>query len=294
MHIRTSRASIAALPALLVAVVVIALSSALVAGCAPETQPAEDPADMARTDQGQTAQTPSEPAQPAEPAEPAQPAGPIEPAGALDGYTICIDAGHGDAVSTKAYPNNPDEDESEDGIVQPLGTSGKKAGNEYAVNLKVAKLLQADLEDEGATVVMVRTDNDAVISPKDRALVANDCDADMFIRLHCDSAGSSTRGFLTLIPADTGYQADDGLYKTSQNMGKQMHEQIVDELGAHDRGTTVRSDQGGFNWCKVPCVLFEMGNMANAKDDALLATKSYREKLASAIADATVSYLTGA
>lgn len=246
-------------------------------GCGQQEQPksTEPPSQIVNPSQDQQAQ-----------AEPAP-----EPKGKLDGFTICIDAGHGDTVSTESYPNNPDEDVSEDGIVQPLGTSGDESGNEYAVNLKVAKLLQADLEEEGAEVVMVRTTNDVVISPKDRALIANDCDADMFIRLHCDSAGSSTRGFLTLLPADTGYQADDDLYEESQAMGEQMHEQIVEELGCNDRGCTVRSDQGGFNWCKVPCVLFEMANMDNAKDDALLATKSYQSELASAIANATVSYL---
>lgn len=257
--------------------VALAVFGMAAVGCSPqEGQPAESPSTIVEPS--------SAPQQPAE----------EEPKGPLDGFTVCIDAGHGDTVSTKPYPNNPDEDASEDGIVQPLGTSGEKAGNEYAVNLKVAKLLQADLEKQGAQVVMVRTANDVVISPKDRALIANDCDADLFIRLHCDSAGSSTRGFLTLIPADTGYQADGDLYKTSQKMGKQMHAQIVKELDVHDRGTTVRSDQGGFNWCKVPCVLFEMGNMDNAKDDAQLASESYQSKLASAIADATVTCLTGA
>lgn len=264
-----------------VALASVLLCSMLLIGCAQEPDSTEPPSQIVNPTQNQQAETQQQEAPAPEP----------EPKGKLDGFTICIDAGHGDTVSTESYPNNPDEDASEDGIVQPLGTSGDESGNEYAVNLKVAKLLQADLEEEGAEVVMVRTTNDVVISPKKRALVANDCDADMFIRLHCDSAGSSTRGFLTLLPADTGYQADDDLYEKSQAMGEQMHEQIVEELGCNDRGCTVRSDQGGFNWCKVPCVLFEMANMDNAKDDALLATKSYQSELASAIAHATISYL---
>ena len=261
-------------------VLAVLTGSLLLVGCGQQATSSEPPSEIVNPTQDQQAQTQKKAPAP-------------EPAGKLDGFTVCIDAGHGDTVSTKSYPNNPDEDESEDGIVQPLGTSGEESGNEYAVNLKVAKLLQKDLEDEGAEVVMVRTTNDVVISPKKRALIANDCDADLFIRLHCDSAGSSTRGFLTLLPANTGYQADGGLYKKSQTMGEQMHEQIVEELGCNDRGCTVRSDQGGFNWCKVPCVLFEMANMDNAKDDALLATESYQSELASAIAHATVNYLTG-
>lgn len=207
----------------------------------------------------------------------------------LAGKTVCIDAGHGDTVSTKSYSQNPYTDAT--GIVQPLGTSGSKSGNEYEVNLDVAKQLQTMLEAQGAKVVMVRTKNSVVISPKERAEIANDCDADLFVRLHCDSAGSSTRGFLTLLAGKSGYQKDDGVYKTSQKLGKLMHEQIVEELDAVDRGTVVRTDQGGFNWCKVPCVLFEMGNMDNTSDDALLAKDSYKTQLAQAIADATVTAL---
>ncbi|MGI6033141.1 MAG: N-acetylmuramoyl-L-alanine amidase family protein [Coriobacteriales bacterium] len=212
----------------------------------------------------------------------------------LSGYTICIDAGHsGSHTDSTPSPNNPDSSVSVDIPTEPGGASGSISGPEYKTTLAVAKKLQADLEKQGAEVVMVRTKNNGpTISPKERALIANKCNADMFIRLHCDGASSSVRGFYTLIPADTGYQANNGLYKKSQKMGRYMHNHIVKELGANDRGVTVRSDQGGFNWCKVPCVLFEMANLPNAKDDALIATDSYQEKLATAICNASVDWLT--
>lgn len=208
--------------------------------------------------------------------------------GKASGLTVFIDAGHGSKLSTKTYRRSPGS--SETGMVQPLGTSGSKSGNEYEVNLKVAKLLKADLEAAGASVVMVRTTNDVVISPKERAERANESGADVCVRLHCDSAGKGTEGFLTLLPAKSGYQAQDGLYKKSQRIGRAMHKSIVKTLGANDRGCVLRSDQGGFNWCKIPCVLFEMGNMDNAADDERLASKVYLQKMAQAIADACTAY----
>lgn len=209
----------------------------------------------------------------------------------LSGVTICIDPGHCATPDATPSPNNPDSSVSENIATEPGGTSGSISGPEYKICMLVAKQLKEDYEAAGAKVAMVRTKDDVTpISPKNRALIANKAKADAFVRLHCDSAGSQTSGFYTLVPANTGYQADGDLYKKSQQMGRFMHKRIVKSLKANDRGVTVRSDQGGFNWCKVPCVLFEMANMANASDDKKLSTASYRTKLASSICDATIAW----
>ena len=203
--------------------------------------------------------------------------------------TICIDAGHSGHSDSTPSSASPYSDTTI--ITEPGGTEGDIAGPEYQICLDVALLLQSELEAKGYTVVQVRTNNTGIYSPKDRALIANECNADLFIRLHCDSAGSSVHGFYTLVPGDAGYQGDDQLYVESQRIGRAMHKIIVNELGENDRGVTVRDDQGGFNWCKVPAVLFEMANMDNSHDDALLATQSYKERLAASIADATKEVL---
>ncbi len=203
--------------------------------------------------------------------------------------TICIDAGHSGHTDSTPSSASPYSDTTI--LTEPGGTEGDVSGPEYQICLDVALLLQTQLEAKGYNVVQVRTDNTGTYSPKDRALIANDCNANLFIRLHCDSAGSSAHGFYTLVPGDAGYQGDNELYSTSQRIGRAMHNIIVNELEENDRGVTVRDDQGGFNWCKVPAVLFEMANMDNSHDDALLATQSYRKKLAESIADATKEVL---
>ena len=205
------------------------------------------------------------------------------------GKTVCIDAGHSGHADSTPSSASPYSDETI--ATEPGGTEGDTSGSEYQVNLDVALLLGEKLEAEGFSVVQVRTDNSGTYSPKARAEVANECGADLFIRLHCDSAGSSASGFLTLVPGDAGYQGDEGRYEESQRIGRALHESIVAALGENDRGVVVREDQGGFNWCKVPCVLFEMGNMDNAHDDKLLATDAYKRRLADAMADACVEVL---
>jgi len=49
----------------------------------------------------------------------------------------------------------------------------------------------------------------------------------------------------------------------------------------------------GFNWSKVPVIIPEMGFMSNPAEDRLLATTSYRQKIADALAEAAVRFLSG-
>ncbi len=223
---------------------------------------------------------------------------PEEPTLPGTGLTVCIDAGHSDTPNWKEERIIPPDYDLPEGLpasaeyapIEPGGTSGNLSGPEYAVNLDVALKLQKDLEAQGFTVVMCRTDNSTGLSSADRAKIANDCNADLFIRLHCDGAsdGGVANGFLTLVPTDVGYQSENDLYEKSQDIGEQMHESIVEQLGVNDRGIQYRKDMAGFNWCTQPSVLFEMGVMTTPSDDEKLATDEYQEELASAICQATV------
>lgn len=73
---------------------------------------------------------------------------------------------------------------------------------EYKLNLQVAKKLQKELVNRGYKVIMVRTKNNVRMSNVQRAKVANKYKADAFIRIHANSAGSSSvKGALTIAPA---------------------------------------------------------------------------------------------
>jgi N-acetylmuramoyl-L-alanine amidase len=210
----------------------------------------------------------------------------------LRGVTVCLDPGHGsipDLDLTPKYPGATDAMQ----YVEPGGAQGVLTGTpEYEVTLDVALRLRDLLEGLGAEVVMTRTTDDVVLSSQQRAEIANECDADLFIRLHCDGDDDdpSRSGFSTLVPADTEWTHD--IQVRSLEVARAMHSVIVSELGCVDGGIVERSDLAGFNFCDVPSVLFEMGFLSNPEEEARLCDEAYRQALAQAIADATAACLT--
>ena len=202
---------------------------------------------------------------------------------------VCIDAGHGAIPDATLEPIGPGSS-----VMQPRepgGTSGVTTGiPEYQVTLNVALKLQRDLEAQGITVVMVRTTNNVDISSRERAAVANNCNADLFIRLHCDgSTNPGVYGFTTLVPGYNGWTAP--IYAESTKAAQVMHPLIIAQTGVKDDGIVERNDLAGFNYSHVPSLLFEMGYMSNAAEEQRLVSDAYQERLAQSISAATVAYL---
>lgn len=202
---------------------------------------------------------------------------------------IVIDAGHQESGDSTQEPIGPGAAETKARVTG--GTSGVSTGNpEYEVNLEVALKLRDALVARGFTVVMVRETNDVNLSNAERATIANEAQADLFIRLHCDGIDDpSVNGFMTLIPGDNEWTSP--IVEESAAAADSMHALIISQIGATDRGIIERTDLSGFNWCQVPTVLFEMGVMSNAVEDQKLGSEEYQQTVASAIADATVLYI---
>src|SRR5690606_164370 len=83
----------------------------------------------------------------------------------LANKTICIDPGHGGSAETDNYR---------------VGPSGER---EEWINLRVGLILKELLEDQGAKVVMTRTE-DVQVPLGERAAMAIDAKADLFVSIH--------------------------------------------------------------------------------------------------------------
>lgn len=191
---------------------------------------------------------------------------------------VVIDPGHSSNGNKEMEKQSPDSDVMK--IKDPGGAEGVSTKTpEYVVAMSVSKKLKTLLEQHNVTVIMTKTQDSESPGNVERAEVGNNNNADLAIRIHCDSADSqSARGTSMLIPAPIGYAKD--ISAISKVYGKTILQDLVSTVGMPDRGVVERSDLTGFNWSKVPVVLVEMGFMSNEKEDQLLNEDSYQEKLA--------------
>lgn len=203
--------------------------------------------------------------------------------GKLAGRVICIDPGHAASSDSGVEPIGPGSAEMK--VKDPGGTSGSATGvREPVVTLAISLQLKAALEAEGAIVVMTRSGADFSGGNRERAQIANQAGADLFIRIHADgSADQSRRGVSTLYPANIPGWTDD-IHSQSRAVATAVQAAMVSRLGANDLGIVERSDISGFNWADVPAILVETGFMSNPGEDALLNDPVYQQQVATALA----------
>ncbi len=204
---------------------------------------------------------------------------------------ICIDPGHQIKVNNKTEPLAPTSNEMK--VQNPGGAQGVATGvPEYKLNLAVSEKLKNMLEKNGYTVVMTRETNNVDLGNIARANIANDCNADLYIRIHADGMDdSSVKGISVLVPGSQ-YIKDKNILSSSKSAARKVLDGLISETGAKSRGIVERNDLTGFNWAKVPMILVEMGFMSNPEEDRLMNTDSYRDKLAAGIYEGIKSYFT--
>lgn len=207
---------------------------------------------------------------------------------AKNNFVVCIDPGHqakGDPRGESIAPGSGQKKARVSSGTSGVGT--KRA--EYEVNLEAAMVLKGLLEAKGYTVVMTRESHDVSISNAERAEIANRAKADMTIRLHCDSIGNSGKtGTVLLVPSKSS-KYTSGIYEASYKYAELLRK-ALNEASVRVNGIYERSDITGFNYSKVPVIIFEMGFMSNWTEDKMLSDKNYQIKLMNAAAEALDAY----
>ena len=202
---------------------------------------------------------------------------------------MAVDAGHQSRANTQKEPNGPGSSEKK--VKVTGGTQGKFTGQtEYELNLAVAKKLKTVLEKRGYKVLMIRESNDVNISNVERAQIANKKKADVFIRIHANgSDNSGANGAMTICQTSQNPYCK-ATYKKSRKLSDCVLNGIVKNTGCRKEGVWETDTMTGINWCQVPVTIVEMGYLSNQKEDRLLATDSYRKKMAVGIADGIDEY----
>lgn len=197
---------------------------------------------------------------------------------------IVIDPGHQQYGNFQYEPIGPGAAESK--YRCSGGTSGVSTGTpEYELTLKVSLLLRDELEARGYEVVMTRETNDVDISNAERAEIANEADADVFIRVHANgSEVGSVAGMLTMcMTRNNPFNAE--LYPASRRLSELVLQAMADITGAECRSILENDTMSGINYSLVPVTIVEMGFMTNPEEDELMATEEYQLLLAQGMAD---------
>ena len=191
------------------------------------------------------------------------------------GKTIVIDAGHG----------VPDE-----------GAQSSNGTTEAETNLKIALKLQNLLEQSGCTVILTRSDENAIydidsktlkqkkISDiKNRVKIGNESSADIFVSIH-----------LNKIP-QSQYDGWQTFYKEGSEDGARLAKTIQENLNKtiqkeNNRIAKTIDKVYIIKYVEIPTTIVECGFLSNPNEEKLLLEDEYQNKLAWGIYNGIIDY----
>ena len=189
--------------------------------------------------------------------------------------TIVIDAGHG----------TPDE-----------GAESKNGTTEAEINLKIALKVQNLLEQTGCTVILTRSDENAIydldsktlkqkkISDiKNRVKIGNQSSADIFVSIH-----------LNKIPQQQyyGWQCFfNSKNENSKKLAEQLQENLNDSIQKENKRVAMRLDTVYImKNVEIPISIVECGFLSNPEEEKQLQEDEYQNRLAWGIYNGITDY----
>jgi N-acetylmuramoyl-L-alanine amidase len=164
---------------------------------------------------------------------------------------------------------------------QDPGTRSVRGDKEKMINLDVSLAIAERLAQSGVDVRLTR-ENDTFIELNDRSAIANRSKAGCFVSIHSDSSPNrSASGFTCYVSRSAS--------RSSQVLADAIA-RGVSAAGVEYRGRK-EANYRVLVGANCPAVLVELGFLSNGRDAAALANESYRNRLASAIADGIADYL---
>ena len=178
-------------------------------------------------------------------------------------YTIVIDAGHGGNDS---------------------GGKGIDGTSEKDMTLLIAQKIKETNNNPNIQIILTR-ESDKFVSVKDRANVANELKADLFISIHMDNdlAGKSS-GVKYIISKNTNPN-----YNESRDLATELQKNISSVFSKSNGVETRLHSIFVLEESQMPTVIFECGFISNAKD--IENVKSKPGEIAEKILNGATAYL---
>ena len=191
------------------------------------------------------------------------------------GKTIVIDAGHG----------KPDE-----------GAESSNGTTEAETNLKIALKLQNLLEQSGCTVILTRSDENAIYDLdkntlrekkvsdiRNRVKIGNSSSADTFVSIH-----------LNKIPQQQywGWQCFyNSKNEKSINLAKKIQSNLNDAIQKENKRVAMKLDTVYImKHVEIPISIVECGFLSNPEEEQQLLEDGYQDKLAWGIFNGIIDY----
>ncbi|MBW4829493.1 MAG: N-acetylmuramoyl-L-alanine amidase [Clostridiaceae bacterium] len=167
------------------------------------------------------------------------------------------------------------------------GTIGVNHSLEKDINLDISKRLYKKLKRKGYEVIITR-DIDEYIDNNQRAKLANEEKAKIFISIHCNSVknNSSANGVQILYYPSNKATNNELLAQT-------MLDEVLRNTGANSKGIVERKDLIVLNQTNMPAIVVECGFLSNEDEANLLGTHRYQRKIVNGIVKGLENYING-
>lgn len=195
----------------------------------------------------------------------------------------------------KPQPMEPGQKKDITVVIDP-GHGGKDSGavaedktTEKSLTLRLAPRVEAMLRAKGYNVIMTRS-TDEFIALSERAAIANRNNADIFVSIHFNSAGSASPYGIEVLYAS---ENDVELKKNAGDqtlLAKEVLNAVLRETGANSRGIKNRPELAVLRRTNMTACLIEGGFMSNPAELQKLKNDSYLDKLAKGIVTGIENY----
>ncbi len=177
-------------------------------------------------------------------------------------------------------------------VVIDAGHGGSEPGAvhggyyEKDFNIDIAKRLNELLKSKNVNTYMIRED-DSYVGLYERAYIANNLNATLFLSIHNNAYYSKYHGTETLYyPSPSG---STGL--TGKRFAQIIQNNLISKLNTKDRGIVERPNLVVLKATKMPAALAEIAFMTNSEDMEKLKTEEFRQKAAEALCDSILKAL---